>query len=64
MEYKVRLPRRVSPTQAPSPGDYVLQRRGRFWAVLDAAEGLVCLTVYKRGALEVLRRLGSGNSPS
>lgn len=65
MEYKVRLPRQASgATQTPSVGGYVVQRRGRYWAVLDAAEGLVCVTVYKRGALEVIRRLGSGNSRS
>ena len=29
----------------------------RFWAVRDAEGTLVCLCVYKRGALEVLRRL-------
>ena len=29
----------------------------RYWAVLDADGTLVCLCVYKRGALEVLRRL-------
>ena len=28
----------------------------RFWAVYDG-EALVCVTVYKRGALEVVRRL-------
>lgn len=41
--------------QKPSP--YTIMRRKRFWAVLDAAGGLVCLTVYKRGAVEVVRRL-------
>ena len=29
----------------------------RYWAVIDADGTLVCLCVYKRGALEVLRRL-------
>ena len=29
----------------------------RYWAVMDADSTLVCLCVYKRGALEVLRRL-------
>ena len=29
----------------------------RFWAVRDAQEMLVCVCVYKRGALEVMRRL-------
>ena len=60
MEYKIPLRRRASrPTQNLSLGGYLVQRRGRFWAVLDAAESLVCLTVYKRGAVEVVRRLAS-----
>jgi hypothetical protein len=29
----------------------------RYWAVLDKDNALICLCVYKRGALEVLRRL-------
>ncbi len=32
-------------------------KRGRFWAVHDAEGQLVCLTVYKKGAREVVRRL-------
>jgi hypothetical protein len=31
-------------------------RHGRFWALYDGHD-LVVVTVYKRGALEVLRRL-------
>jgi hypothetical protein len=31
--------------------------RSRFWALRDGAGDLVCLCVYKRGALEVVRRL-------
>ncbi len=31
--------------------------RSRFWEVLDPAGELVCLTVYRRGAREVVRRL-------
>ena len=34
-------------------------KRGRFWAVTDAAGRLVCLAVYKKGAQEVLRRLAA-----
>jgi len=30
---------------------------GRFWGVYDEAGELVCVTVYKKGALEVVRRL-------
>jgi hypothetical protein len=39
------------------PGSYTINRHGRFWAVLDPAGELLCLTVYKRGAEEVTRRL-------
>ena len=30
---------------------------GRYWKVLDTDGALVCLTVYKKGAAEVVRRL-------
>ena len=33
-----------------------IERRGRYWAVYDG-EVLICITVYKRGAREVVRRL-------
>jgi hypothetical protein len=33
------------------------QDNSRFWEVRDAAGDLVCLTVYRRGAREVVRRL-------
>ena len=44
---------------APAQGKlaYEIQRRGRFWEVLDSTGELVCMTVYKRGAKEVVRRL-------
>ena len=35
----------------------VIEKYGRCWKVVDAGGTLVCLTVYKRGALEVIRRL-------
>jgi len=43
---------------APQPA-YTIQKqqKSRFWEVLDPAGELVCLTVYKRGAVEVVRRL-------
>ena len=31
--------------------------KSRYWAVRDAEEMLVCVCLYKRGALEVIRRL-------
>ncbi len=33
--------------------------QSRFWAVHDPAGELVCVCVYKRGAVEVIRRLES-----
>ena len=37
--------------------------RTRFWAVREADETLLCVCVYKRGALAVLRRLQTGHAP-
>jgi len=36
-----------------------IRKYGRYWAVIDADGTLVCLCVYKRGALEVVRRLSN-----
>jgi len=33
-----------------------LEKYGRFWAVYDELDELICVTVYKKGALEVIRR--------
>jgi hypothetical protein len=33
-----------------------IERHGRYWAVYDG-EALVCMTVYLKGAREVVRRL-------
>jgi hypothetical protein len=33
------------------------EKYGRFWAVYDEAGILICVTVYKKGAQEVIRRL-------
>ena len=38
---------------------YRITKRGRFWNVIDPLGALVCVTVYKRGAKEVIRRLDS-----
>lgn len=38
------------------PG-YAIKKYGRNWMVTDPAGQLVCITVYKKGALEVVRRL-------
>jgi hypothetical protein len=41
-----------------------IQPYGRHWAVYDACGVLICLTVYKKGALEVVRRLQDAHPPS
>ncbi len=46
-----------APRQASSREAGAYEKRGRYWAVNDAAGQLVCLAVYKKGAAEVLRRL-------
>jgi hypothetical protein len=33
-----------------------IEKYGKFWAVYEN-EALICVTVYKKGALEVMRRL-------
>ena len=38
-------------------GPYAIMRYNRYWAVVDPDDELVCVTVYKRGAVEVIRRL-------
>ena len=40
----------------PAPDGWLLQRYGRFWAVYDHGT-LVVVTVYRKGALEVMKRL-------
>lgn len=40
------------------PG-YTIRKKDRNWAVLDPQGQLVCLTVYKRGAVEVVRLLAA-----
>jgi hypothetical protein len=37
-------------------GGVRIERRGRYWAVLQG-QTLVCITVYLKGAREVVRRL-------
>lgn len=48
----------ASPAVATRPG-YTIQKqqKSRLWEVIDPSGQLVCLTVYKRGAVEVVRRL-------
>jgi len=46
-------------TAAEENPRYTIQKsaKSRFWEVLDSAGELVCLTAYRRGAQEVVRRL-------
>jgi hypothetical protein len=37
----------------------IKQDKSRWWEVRDPAGELVCLTVYRRGAREVVRRLST-----
>lgn len=34
-------------------------KKGRNWAVYDPIGELICVTLYKRGALEIVRRLSA-----
>lgn len=36
---------------------YTIKRRDRHWEARDPTGELVCVAVYKRGAIEVVRRL-------
>ena len=39
---------------------YKIEKQGRFWAVYED-NILICVTVYKKGALEVIKRLEKKN---
>lgn len=50
------------PVEPPAPaasGRWMIRKRRRDWMVIDPAGELVCITVYKRGAEEVVRRLAA-----
>ena len=54
----IAFPHPVPPVASDgTKATYEIRRRGRFWEVLDSTGELVCMTVYKRGAKEVVRRL-------
>lgn len=49
-----------APASAANPQvAFRINPRGCHWEVIDPAGKLVCLTVYKRGAKEVVRRLAA-----
>ncbi|HEX8319395.1 hypothetical protein [Longimicrobium sp.] len=53
-------PKDPVPAAAAKP-DYTIvkQTKSRWWEVRDPDNELVCLTVYRKGAREVVRRLAS-----
>jgi len=48
--------------EAAAAYTYQKRDRTRWWEVRDPAGELVCLTVYRRGAREVVRRLSAVGS--
>jgi hypothetical protein len=54
-----RTKKSATPAALPAPGSWIIQKRHRDWMVIDPAGELVCITVYKRGAEEVVRRLNT-----
>jgi hypothetical protein len=53
-------PKDPAPAAAAKPAYTISkQQKSRWWEVRDAADELVCLTVYRRGAREVVRRLAA-----
>jgi len=47
----------LNPTTHSTIVSLTITKWGRFWAVHDADGHLVCLTVYRKGAREVVYRL-------
>jgi hypothetical protein len=52
-----RVPRRTLASAPSQARGFTIHKYKRFWQVTDADGQLVCLTVYRRGAKEVVRRL-------
>ena len=48
-----------TPTLTQPPAGYTIIKHYRSWKVLDPQGELVCLTLYRRGAEEVVRRLAA-----
>ena len=47
----------AAPAPAPPQPGYTIEKWDRSWRLLDPQGELVCLTVYRKGAQEVIRRL-------
>lgn len=51
-------PPKTGPPKPPEQHQgYTIERRRRYWAVIDMDGELVCLAVYRKGAQEVVSRL-------
>lgn len=50
-------PRETFTSNAVEVGGFRLVRRGRFWQVFDPQDRLIVTAVYKKGGIEVIRRL-------
>ena len=57
MSFYVESLRAEKPPKIVTVGNMTVRKRYRDWEVIDEAGVLVCITVYKCGALEVARRL-------
>ena len=51
----------ATPAAAEASPQYriIKQKHSRWWEVRDPQDELVCLTVYRKGAREVVRRLAA-----
>ena len=55
-----RKPKEPAPVVAEKPTYTIIkQEHSRWWEVRDPNDELVCLTVYRKGAREVVRRLAA-----
>ena len=54
-----KKPKEPAPAAAEKPYTIVKQEHSRWWEVRDPDDELVCLTVYRKGAREVVRRLAA-----
>jgi len=54
----------IKRTSAMDYSPFVVLRHGRHWEVRDPSGEVVCITVYRRGAAEVVRRLKLSIAPN
>ncbi len=54
-----RKPKSPFPPPPPPPVVWVIKKRDRNWMVIAPDGALVCIALYKKGAIEVVRRLNT-----